>query len=57
LNQEETKLTVDARWLRAHRADAGLILIDTRPAKDFHAGHIRGARPFDPFQFHHTDTS
>ncbi len=57
MNQEETKLTVDARWLRAHRADAGLILIDTRPAKDFHAGHIRGARHFDPFPFHHTDTS
>ena len=34
-----------------------LILIDTRPAKDFHAGHLRGARHFDPFPFHHTDTS
>src|SRR5271167_1235301 len=50
---------VDARWLREHRDDddTDLILIDTRPAKDFHAGHIRGARHFDPFPFHHTDTS
>jgi thiosulfate/3-mercaptopyruvate sulfurtransferase len=56
LNQE-TNLIVDARWLREHRKDAGLILIDTRPAKDFHSGHLRGARQFDPFPFHHTDTS
>ncbi len=53
----ETKLIVDARWLREHRDDADLILIDTRPAKDFHAGHLSGARHFDPFPFHHTDTS
>ncbi len=37
--------------------DASVILIDTRPAKDFHAGHLTGARHFDPFPFHHTDTS
>jgi thiosulfate/3-mercaptopyruvate sulfurtransferase len=48
---------VDARWLREHRDDADVILIDTRPAKDFHAGHLKGARHFDPFPFHHTDTS
>jgi thiosulfate/3-mercaptopyruvate sulfurtransferase len=57
LNQSEAKLIVDARWLRDHRDDSDLILIDTRPAKDFHAGHLRGARHFDPFPFHHTDTS
>ena len=44
-------------WIREHRDDAVVILIDTRPAKDFHAGHLRGARHFDPFPFHHTDTS
>jgi thiosulfate/3-mercaptopyruvate sulfurtransferase len=57
LNQEEEKLIVDARWLREHRGDTGVILVDTRPAKDFHGGHLRGARHFDPFPFHHTDTS
>src|SRR5271163_5140484 len=51
------KLTVDAKWLREHRGDAGLILIDTRSANEFHAGHLQGARHFDPFPFHHTDTS
>ncbi len=62
MNQEEagkTGLLVDARWLREHRGDndTDLILIDTRPAADFHAGHLGGARHFDPFPFHHTDTS
>ena len=64
MNQEETAraegnagLMVDARWLREHRDDNDLILVDTRPAKDFHAGHLKGARHFDPFPFHHTDTS
>ena len=53
----KTELIVDARWLREHRDDTSLILIDTRPVKDFHAGHLSGARHFDPFPFHHTDTS
>lgn len=64
MNQEKTaraegktELIVDTRWLREHRDDASLILIDTRPVKDFHAGHLSGARHFDPFPFHHTDTS
>src|SRR5271165_858385 len=48
---------LDARWLREDRNDAGVILIDTRAVKDFHAGHLSGARHFDPFPFHHTDTS
>src|SRR5271170_5124765 len=54
---DSEKLTVDARWLQERLGDAGMILIDTRPAKDFHAGHPTGARHFDPFPFHHTDTS
>jgi len=53
----DSEKIVDARWLREHREDVDLILIDTRPAKDFHVGHLRGARHFDPFPFHHTDTS
>jgi thiosulfate/3-mercaptopyruvate sulfurtransferase len=54
---ESEKLTVDAQWLQEHLGNASVILIDTRPAKDFHAGHLTGARHFDPFPFHHTDTS
>ena len=53
----DSEKIVDARWLREHRDDNDLIFIDTRPARDFHAGHLRGARHFDPFPFHHTDTS
>jgi thiosulfate/3-mercaptopyruvate sulfurtransferase len=53
----DSEKIVDALWLREHRDDADLILVDTRAAKDFHAGHLGGARHFDPFPFHHTDTS
>ena len=52
---------VDARWLGEHRPsehpnDAGVVIVDTRAAKDFHAGHIAGARHFDPFPFHYADS-
>lgn len=56
-DEGKAELIVDARWLREHRDGARLILIDTRPVKDFHGGHLSGARHFDPFAFHHTDTS
>jgi len=48
---------VNARWLREHRGDSNLILVDTRPAKYFRAGHPAGTRHFDPFPFHYSDTS
>ncbi len=57
LSHSKSKMLVDSRWLRAHRRDPGLVLIDTRPAKEFWAGHLKDARHFDPFPFHHTDTS
>jgi thiosulfate/3-mercaptopyruvate sulfurtransferase len=50
-------LIVDAKWLARHRRDRTLLLVDTRPADDYWKGHLRGARHFDPFPFHHTDTS
>src|SRR5258707_1383647 len=53
----DSEKIVDAKWLREHRDAADVILIDTGPAKDFHGGHLGGARHFDPFPFHHTDTS
>jgi thiosulfate/3-mercaptopyruvate sulfurtransferase len=48
---------VDARWLNEHRGDANLVIVDTRSGKDFWAGHLAGARHFDPFPFHHSDSS
>jgi thiosulfate/3-mercaptopyruvate sulfurtransferase len=48
---------VDARWLAKHRRSAGVVLIDTRTADDYWKGHLRGSRHFDPFPFHHADTS
>ncbi len=48
---------VDARWLAEHRANPSLVLVDTRPASEYWAGHLRGARHFDPFPFHYHDTS
>jgi thiosulfate/3-mercaptopyruvate sulfurtransferase len=48
---------VDARWLAEHRGDPNLILVDTRAPADYWAGHLEGARHFDPFAFHHSDTA
>ena len=53
---DQNDILVDARWLVEHRGDASVVLVDTRPAADFRAGHLRGARHFDPFPFHHADT-
>ena len=48
-------LLADAAWLAA-RGGNGPVLIDTRPADVFWQGHLEGARHFDPFPFHHSDT-
>lgn len=53
--EEQGNFLVDARWLAEHRA--GAVMIDTRAAADFRAGHLEGARHFDPFPFHHADTA
>jgi thiosulfate/3-mercaptopyruvate sulfurtransferase len=53
--EEQANILVDARWLSEHRADR--VLIDTRAAAEFRAGHLAGARHFDPFPFHYSDTS
>ena len=47
---------VDARWLSERRNDAKLVIVDTRAPKDFWAGHLRGARHFDPFPFHYNNS-
>jgi len=54
---EKAEFLVDARWLAAHRGDAAVVLVDTRAPADYWAGHLEGARHFDPFPFHHSDTS
>jgi thiosulfate/3-mercaptopyruvate sulfurtransferase len=48
------ELLADSAWLSANRS--GVVLIDTRPPADFWKGHLEGARHFDPFPFHHSDT-
>jgi thiosulfate/3-mercaptopyruvate sulfurtransferase len=48
------ELLADGEWLAANR---GAILIDTRAPSDYWAGHLENARHFDPFPFHHSDTS
>jgi thiosulfate/3-mercaptopyruvate sulfurtransferase len=55
--QPSSQYLVNADWLRAHRGDAKVVLIDTRPTAAYWSGHLDGARHFDPFPFHHSDTS
>jgi thiosulfate/3-mercaptopyruvate sulfurtransferase len=54
---EKAEFLVDAKWLAAHRGNAAVVLVDTRPPADYWAGHLEGARHFDPFPFRHSDTS
>jgi thiosulfate/3-mercaptopyruvate sulfurtransferase len=54
--RNQNEILVDAGWLAEHRTDARVVLVDTRPAADFRAGHLPRARHFDPFPFHHADT-
>ncbi|WPG41136.1 rhodanese-like domain-containing protein [Variovorax sp. EBFNA2] len=37
----------DADWLARHRTAADLIIVDVRPASDYWAGHLAGARHLD----------
>lgn len=56
-DQAASQYLVDAEWLRAHRGDPDVVLVDTRAATAYRSGHLEGARHFDPFPFHHSDTS
>jgi thiosulfate/3-mercaptopyruvate sulfurtransferase len=55
--QANSRYLVDVDWLRAHRGDSRVVLIDTRPTAAYWSSHLDGARHFDPFPFHHSDTS
>ena len=56
-DQATSQYLVDAEWLRARRGAGDVVIVDTRPAAAYWSGHLDGARHFDPFQFHHSDTS
>jgi thiosulfate/3-mercaptopyruvate sulfurtransferase len=53
----QPKPTVNPKWARAHLSDKHVVFIDTRAAGEYWAGHLRGARHFDPFPFHYSDSS
>ncbi|OZI71786.1 sulfurtransferase [Bordetella genomosp. 12] len=44
------------QWLAAHINEPGVVVIDTRPAAEYWAGHIPGARHLDPALFALTQT-
>jgi thiosulfate/3-mercaptopyruvate sulfurtransferase len=52
----DVELLLSPQSLAARSGDPALVLIDTRPAAEYWAGHLEGARHFDPFPFHHSDT-
>lgn len=55
--EDSSELLAEPDWLVHRRGAERLVLIDTRPAAEFRAGHLAGARHFDPFPFHYYDTS
>ena len=44
-------LLVDTKWLASHLPDENLVIIDTRPASNFAAGHVTGAINLGPALF------
>jgi len=52
----DVEFLIDAKWLSARSGDAAVVLVDTRPPEEYWAGHLEGARHFDPLPFHHSDT-
>ena len=46
-----SSLLVDTKWLAAHLTDQSLVIIDTRPASTYAAGHIIGAVNLGPALF------
>ncbi|MBV8359590.1 MAG: sulfurtransferase, partial [Deltaproteobacteria bacterium] len=56
MQANDVEFLIDAQWLAARSGDPAVILIDTRPPSEYWAGHLEGARHFDPFPFHHSDT-
>jgi thiosulfate/3-mercaptopyruvate sulfurtransferase len=55
-NQSNSDFLADGQWMREHRGDPQVIVIDARAPKEYWAGHIAGARHFDPYPFHYYAT-
>jgi thiosulfate/3-mercaptopyruvate sulfurtransferase len=52
----DAEFLIGSEWLAARSGDPTVVLIDTRLAAEYWAGHLEGARHLDPFPFHHSDT-
>jgi thiosulfate/3-mercaptopyruvate sulfurtransferase len=57
MSPDDVEFLIDPQWLAARSGDPTVVLIDTRPPAEYWAGHLEGARHFDPFPFHYNDTS
>jgi thiosulfate/3-mercaptopyruvate sulfurtransferase len=56
MSSNDGEFLIGSQWLAARSGDPAVVLIDTRPPAQYWAGHLEGARHFDPFPFHHSDT-
>jgi thiosulfate/3-mercaptopyruvate sulfurtransferase len=56
VSSNDLEFLIDSEWLAARKGDAAVVLVDTRSPAEYWAGHLEGARHFDPFPFHHSDT-
>jgi thiosulfate/3-mercaptopyruvate sulfurtransferase len=56
MGSNDVEFLIGPEWLMAHRGDPDVVLVDTRPPAEYWVGHLEGARHFDPFPFHHSDT-
>ena len=56
MGADDIDFLVGSEWLAARKGDSTILLVDTRPPAEYWAGHLEGARHFDPFPFHHSDT-
>jgi thiosulfate/3-mercaptopyruvate sulfurtransferase len=52
----DLEFLIGPELLAARSSGTAIALIDTRPPAEYWAGHLEGARHFDPFPFHHSDT-
>ena len=56
MSVSDVEFLIGPQWLATRSGDPTVVLIDTRPPAEYWAGHLEGARHFDPFPFHHGDT-
>jgi thiosulfate/3-mercaptopyruvate sulfurtransferase len=56
VSSNDLEFLINSEWLLDRRGDPAVVVVDTRPPAEYWAGHLEGARHFDPFPFHHSDT-